>query len=292
MPGFTLPMDKLADGFFPLLGKKIPVVSSDLMSAMTHEHYTQKAFTALERVGGATKISPPLYYGPLSSNKYHGDAAQDVSDWHQEFVHTALDKIKGAVDSWRPKAKFKDLKVMALMAIGAPGCLDGADIKNEPSFSSWQGKEDNEKAYIKAVVTGFSAKWMEWSAKVIVALPWYPAFCAFPGPQAPPMPNIPMPLIAAPSAMMPSMAVANQISDAMIKELSSGVKDKDEDKQHEAIFKTIAFAVSLAFLAWLPMQQIMNVLGKGPIPPFAPPPLPAGPVVAGDNIGAPGHIAA
>jgi hypothetical protein len=36
----------------------------------------------------------------------------------------------------------------------------------------------------------------------------------------------------------------------------------------------------------------MAVLGKGPIPSFAPPFVPVGPVVMGDNVGTPGHQAA
>ena len=39
-----------------------------------------------------------------------------------------------------------------------------------------------------------------------------------------------------------------------------------------------------------PQQQVMLVLGKGPIPTFAPPFVPVGPVVSGDNIAAPGHL--
>ena len=53
----------------------------------------------------------------------------------------------------------------------------------------------------------------------------------------------------------------------------------------------IGTALSTAFLAWLPMQMIMNVMGKGSIPTFAPPYVPVGPVVMGDNIAAPGHLA-
>jgi hypothetical protein len=36
----------------------------------------------------------------------------------------------------------------------------------------------------------------------------------------------------------------------------------------------------------------MLVLGKGPIPTFAPPFVPVGPVVMGDNIAVPGHLIA
>ena len=43
---------------------------------------------------------------------------------------------------------------------------------------------------------------------------------------------------------------------------------------------------------WLPMQQVMLVMGKGPIPTFAPPFVPVGPVVMGDNLPIPGHLMA
>lgn len=291
MPGVTLPLDKLADAWFPTKNKKIPIKWQQPMSSPGRDHFP-KAFTMAELVGGGPP-SPRPYYFNATPNKYHADAAKDVSKWHQDFIHKALNNIKGAIDSWRAKAKIKDLKVMAVSAIGAPGCLNGPNIKNEPSFSSWQGKEKNEKAYIKAVVEGFSKKWMEWADKVMVpGLPWYPAFAAFPLASAPPMPNIPMPLITCPSAMMPSMSVFKQLQSAMIDALDGGIKDKDEDKQYEAIFETIAFPIATNFLLWLVSQQIMNVLGKGPVPPYAPPYVPVGPVVAGDNIAAPGHIAA
>ena len=42
---------------------------------------------------------------------------------------------------------------------------------------------------------------------------------------------------------------------------------------------------------WLPQQQIMLVMGKGPVPTYAPPYVPVGPVIGGDNIAAPGHLA-
>ena len=156
----------------------------------------------------------------------------------------------------------------------------------------WVGTKKNEKAYIKAVTEGISECWEAWQSKVMIpGLPWYPAFAAFPGPQAPPMPNIPMPLIACPSAGMAKMMVPTQLRDAMINKLDGGIKKKDKDKQHVALFEAIATAVSLAFIMWLPQQQVMNVMGKGPIPTFAPPVVPVGPVVGGDTLPTPGHLA-
>lgn len=290
MPGFTLPLNPLADGLFPLQMKQIPIDWKQPQGKDEQDHYV-KAFDRSELASGGPPHPGPYYFN-ATPNKYHADAAKEVSKWHKDFVHTALDKIKQAVDTWKVKAKFKDLKVMALSAIGTPGCLDGPNIKNEPSFSSWIGAQKNEKAYIKAVIDGFSKQWMDWADNVMVpGLPWYPAFVAFPGPQAAPMPNVPMPLITCPSPKMASMAVPQQIKSAMVDALDSGVKKEDKDKQHEAIFEVIATPVATAFTVWLASQQVMNVLGKGPIPSFAPPFVPVGPVVMGDNVAVPGHLA-
>ena len=56
-----------------------------------------------------------------------------------------------------------------------------------------------------------------------------------------------------------------------MKALSDDVKKEDPDKHHEAMFDAIATVLALGFLMWLPMQMVMMVLGKGPIPSFAPP---------------------
>jgi len=151
----------------------------------------------------------------------------------------------------------------------------------------------NEQKHRDAVAKGVSKQWKSWQGKVMVpGLPWYPAFIAFPGPMAPPMPNIPMPLIVCPSAMMADMAVPSNLAKAMDDALDSSMKDKDKDKQYEALHDAIATVVSLGFLLWLPTQLCNIVMGKGPIPSFAPPFVPVGPVVMGDNIGTPGHAIA
>jgi hypothetical protein len=87
------------------------------------------------------------------------------------------------------------------------------------------------------------------------------------------------------------MATPSSMKSEMGNALDGGLKEKDPDKQYEALHDGIATVVSAAFMLWLPAQQVMNVLGKGPIPTFAPPYVPVGPVVMGDNIAIPGHLA-
>ena len=90
--------------------------------------------------------------------------------------------------------------------------------------------------------------------------------------------------------MMAKIVAPMDMKSAMIDALDGGLKKDDKDKHHEALFDAIATVLALAFTTWLPMQQIMLVLGKGPIPTFAPPFVPVGPVIGGDNISAPGHL--
>ena len=91
------------------------------------------------------------------------------------------------------------------------------------------------------------------------------------------------------SSMRPS---ADSMKRAMDDALDGGLKQKDKTKQYEALHDGIATVLSLAFLMWLPQQQVMLVMGKGPIPTFAPPFVPVGPVLMGDNLAIPGHLMA
>ena len=163
-------------------------------------------------------------------------------------------------------------------------------VPDAPMVASFSG---NMKKHRDAVAKGVSKCFKDWQGQVMVpGLPWYPAFAAFPGPMAPPMPNVPMPLITCVSSKMTSIIMPDDMTSAMDDALDSSMKDKDPDKQYHALHDAIATVLSLAFLMWLPSQQVMLVLGKGPIPTFAPPFVPVGPVVGGDNISAPGHLMA
>ena len=290
MPGIS-PINILSKVLFLAGGLKLPTDAD--WQQPEEDQYSTGLHEASEDIPGPPSQIPPQFM-PQNPNKQHMTACDDRGKEFADFQDAALDAVKFAVDMWKLQAKFKDLKVNAVTALGTPGCLDGPDldIKNAPSFASLtQG--DNVDAYKTAVNDGVKKCFKDWQGKVMVpGLPWYPAFAAFPGPMAPPMPNIPMPLIACPSAMMTKIVAPNDMKSEMISALDGGIKDKDGDKQHEVLFESIATCLSLAFLMWLPMQQVMLVMGKGPIPTFAPPYVPVGPVVMGDNIAAPGHLMA
>jgi hypothetical protein len=251
-----------------------------------------ESISASEKVA-IPKTVPP-WFMPTNPNKYHQDSCDEVGKGFKDFSDKLIAAVKFAHTMWKLQAKFKDLKVNAMVALGAPGCLDGPEleslIKNAPMVAAMMG---NMAKYRDAVAAGVSKCFKNWQDQVTVpGLPWYPAFVAFPGPMAPPMPNIPMPLITCVSAKMGDIVAPMQMKTEMENALDGGLKQKDKDKQYSALFDGIATVLSLAFLMWLPMQQVMLVFGKGPIPTFAPPFVPVGPVLMGDNLPIPGHLMA
>ena len=288
MPPFTIPMDQLANLKMMSFAQKVPYNWQQPVAKPDRDHFV-KAFSISEHIAGAPAVSPKptQVVGGATTNKYHGDAAKEVSKWYQDFMKEACDKIKSSMDSWRPKVKFKSVQVMALSGISS-ACLDAPPIKNEPAFSSWKGKEKNAKAYIKAVAEGFSKNHKEWvDAVTLPGLPLWPAFVAFALAMAPPMPAIPMPLIAYISPKMTKVTMPMELKKSMVDALDKGVKDEDGSKDHEKILESIATATAMAFLSWLPMQMVLGLLGKGPVPTYAPPYVPVGPVVAGDVLPTP-----
>ena len=274
---------------FLAAGKKLPVEWKAPSGDPAAKHYGD-ALKPDEKVA-VPQLIPPWFL-PQEPTKYFQDSCDKIGQGMKDFHDAIIDAVGFSHNLWKLQAKFQNLQIMAVSAIGSPGCLDGpeleANIKNAPMVAAYTG---NKAKYRDAVAAGVSKCFKQWQGQVMVpGLPWYPAFAAFPGPMAPPMPNIPTPLIACPSAMMTSIVMPDSMKREMVNALDGGVKDKDKDKHYEALFDAIATVLALAFMMWLPQQQVMLVLGKGPIPTFAPPFVPVGPVMAGDNIAAPGHL--
>jgi len=270
---------------------KLPSQFKPPQGGTAQDHYRQ-AWKPADKIA-VPKLIPPWFLPAESGNKYYQDACDQIGNDFKKFHDAMIDAVGFAHNMWRLQAKFQNIKIMAVSAIGTPGCLDGPEleplIKNAPMCAAMTG---NMAKHRDAVAKGVSECFKKWQDKVMVpGLPWYPAFAAFPGPMAPPMPNIPTPLIACPSAMMAEICAPMSMKSAMGNALDGGLKSKDNDKQYEALHDAIATVLSVAFTAWLPMQQVMLVMGKGPIPTFAPPYVPVGPVVGGDILPTPGHLA-
>jgi hypothetical protein len=254
------------------------------------DHY-KRAWKDSDKVA-VPQLIPPWFMPAEQNNKYYQDTCDKVGQNFKEFHDAMIDAIGYAHNMWKLQAKFQNIQIMAVSAIGTPGCLDGpeleSNIKNAPMVMSFTG---NKAKHRDAVAKGVSKCFKDWQDQVTVpGLPWYPAFAAFPGPMAPPVPNVPTPMIACVSAKITSIVMPNDMKSAMDDALDSGLKDKDPEKHYEALHDAIATVCAAGFAIWVAAQTQL-VMGKGPIPTFAPPYVPVGPVVGGDVLSIPGHLA-
>jgi hypothetical protein len=291
MPGLTC-VNILGHLYMMAQGKKLPTQDGWVQPQgdVPSRHY-DGCMSILDKIA-IPKEFPPIFT-PQNANKYHQECCDKVGKALKDFHDAMTSAVSYAVMQWKTQAKYKDLKVNALTALGTPGCLDGPElesyIKNAPSAASMT--KDNEKKWRDAVAKGVSKCFKDYQGQVMVpGLPWFPAFVAWPGPMAPPMPCVPVPHIATPSPMMTNVALFTQMKSAMVDALSD--KSDDPDKHHEMVFGGIATVLALAFTLWMPMQMVQLVMGKGQVPSFAPPFVPVGPVVMGDNLAIPGHLIA
>ena len=290
MPSLPVPMNPLCDVTMVAQMKKLPrgndfehqhgSTDSDVNGGdMYMDHVPQPDHMGMPE--------PMCYFWTQSTLKNHVDTSKDIGKKFKDFAHAMLDGFKTAVDMWRLQAKLSSLIVNGPVVVGTPGCLSGPDLESNIKNMSLPAASGNEKDWRDAVAKGLSTCWKNWQDMVTVpGLPWYPAFAAFPGPMAPPMPNIPTPFIALPSGGMSYLMVP------MLKsEMVNNYSLDDPDDQFVALATAMATAVAATCTAWLAAQQAMMVMGKGQIPTFAPPYVPVGPVIMGDNIGTPGHAA-
>lgn len=230
---------------------------------------------------GTPMSFPPALFRAASNLKDDVDNQKGMHDMFNGIFDGIIDAIEFGFNKYRQSAGLVDVQIMAVTAIG--GRLQGPPldglIKNAPSVASWGGWE----AMVRdAVAGGFEHQWSALARSVRVpGLPWYPAFAAFPGPMAPPMPNVPTPFI---SLAHDAMATSPYNLRTAMRAALSGSMDYCTE-----FFESVAVALQIPLQQWKISQQVMLVMGKGPIPTFAPPYVPVGPVVGG-SILAGSHI--
>lgn len=233
---------------------------------------------------------------PLAS-LYKGTAASVADEQDQIFTLATdanRDKLVSAVqygiNMWRLQAHFSNIVIMGQTAIGTPGCLSGPSldpwILQAPSVYSATG---HLSTLATAVAHAVGMNFGQWQDFVTVpGLPWYPMFAAFAGPFAPPTPNIPMPLIVCVSQCQNKLMSPTQLESAIKAALPANFRTA----QMDPFYFSLSVQLANRFTVWLCSQQVMMVMGMGPVPTYNPPYVPVGSVVNGYVIPSPGHLAA
>ena len=208
----------------------------------------------------------------------------DTPAAHKAYSTKVCQAVSSGLRTWQVMAYFEDLKIMGPTAIGPRGCLKGPNVgplilPGCPQGTEWERKTS------QAVAGAIGEIWADFQYSVSVpGLPWYPSFAAWPGPMAPPMPNVPMPF----AVLLQDRSLLRESNVREKIERRADPAGKDVDAAFMAILVAAGFVATVP--AWLMGLMVKNVLGKGPVPSFAPPYVPVGPVVMGDNIPVPGHL--
>jgi hypothetical protein len=217
-----------------------------------------------------------------SLNKYHVGAAREIGKQFGTYIEGICGAVHGAVDQWRQMATMAG--VMIIGPVATVGMVVGPPLTPLILAQGPKGTPQELK-YTSAIANAFGTAWLPWQTSIKVpGLPWYPAFAAFPGPVAPPMPNVPVPLIALVS--VDASLSPGALSGLMMANLGDPTALHAQD-----LFDAVSKAFNTVFTMFKTMTMVTNVLGTGPIPTFAPPVVPVGPVIGGMGTSPPGFLA-
>jgi hypothetical protein len=146
-------------------------------------------------------------------------------------------------------------------------------------------------AAARAFARELGGAWRAWADGFRMTLPGaYPKLAAVPGPAAPPTPAA----SAFPIARGTSEGEHRLQAATLAPRMLSAVRQPAgrELAGADAAIKELSAWIEASFREWKLTAQLVGVMGKGPVPSFAPPYVPVGPVVMGDNLSAPGHVIA
>lgn len=217
-------------------------------------------------------VMPPALFIAASANKYHCDAARMLSDKFTTFIDGISSAICSAWSQWQAAASLSAVIINAVTASG--GIVAGPPLMALILASAPKGSPQELK-FSTAIAQAIGMGWLAYTATIKVpGLPWYPLFATVPSPVAPPTPNVPVPVAAL-------TQVTTSVSKAMLKNSMIANLADPQALHAKELFDSIADAFEKCFQIWQTSTQVTNVLGTGPVPTFAPPFVPVGPVVAG-----------
>jgi hypothetical protein len=237
------------------------------------DHYG-RAFKPEEKT---TAPGMPMLFQPASMNKYHTDTQKMHVAEIGKFMDALCDAICSAWGQWQGLATMTGVVINAVSAtlgqvVGPPWT---------PLIMASGPKDTPMKLkYTTVVATVMGNTWLQYTGTIKVpGLPWYPAFAAFPAPVAAPTPNVPCPVAAL--TQVPPLPAA-------MKQQMVGQLGDPNAPFHSELFESICDAFDKMFKMWQTTTMVTNVLGTGPVPTFAPPYVPVGPVVGGVGTMPPG----
>jgi hypothetical protein len=204
-------------------------------------------------------------------------------DWNT-IAKASQDAFREGVNEWIGKARIQGGQVDGPTANLTPGSLvsDG-NVESKVVQKLIDSQVPSEIS--RALARELAAAWNDWAAGFQMRIPSaYPSFAAFPGPVAPPTPAVTGPIALSKGS---SVGEAGLKASILVNKLGSAVKlyaGKAGGGPPDQALKNLANWVESSFVEWKGLAKLDGVIGKGPVPTFAPPYVPVGPVIRGVNV--------
>jgi hypothetical protein len=201
-------------------------------------------------------------------------------DWTSVGV-LSREAFRDAVNDWIAKARIKGGQVKGPDAALTPGSLT-SDARIESAIQQKLAAARVPAEVARTLARELAGAWDGWAGGFQIHVPnAYPKFAAFPGPKAPPTPAPPIALAQGTSGgdgLLKSAALAGKLVTALRGQAATIRGSPD------AAMKTLAEWIDTSFRDWKAQAKLVGVAGRGSVPTFAPPYVPVGPVVMGDNM--------
>jgi hypothetical protein len=199
---------------------------------------------------------------------------------------TALrNAARSHANQWIWKAEIVTGIINAQIAILQPGWFRSSYMI-APAMTSELTAAGLPAPLANALASQFAAAWEAWSGAVTCpGMPLFPSFVAWPGPQAPPTPAVPVPMAALGAGGLSALLAPN-LAQRWQNALPSGY---NQNNARQPLLDAATWFTS-RFLPWQTGAVLTNVLGWGPVPSYAPPYVPVGPVANGTFRAPPGFI--
>jgi len=203
-------------------------------------------------------------------------------DWNS-IAKLSREAFRVGVNEWIGRARIQGGKVSGPSAFLTPGSLV-SDTNLELRVLQILVGSQVPREISAALAKILAAAWNEWAAGFQMQLPTaYPSLAAFPGPFAPPTPAAGTPPVSqgssAGEASLKAQLLANRLGSAL-RMYPTKLLGENQDQA----IGSLANWVEASFNEWKNHATLVGLMGRGPVPMFAPPYVPVGPVISGDNL--------
>jgi lysozyme len=269
---------------------------------MGHPHFS-RSFIVAERSLSISPLGPSSAgFLALSGNVRHVAAQKKISQIYYDYIDGICKAISCAWADWCKAATLSNVLVSSSIASG--GMVSGPKLSPIITLRGPHGTL-MLSSYTTSIADAIGEAWRQWELSIQVpGLMWYPNFVAWPGPMAAPKENVPSMLTQLGQNVQPLGADALKQSiitkllpkvtiGALVGIASGGGTFGSLFKgpiapHHDKLADAISYAFDQCFQKWRAQTQVTKVWASGPVPSFAPPAVPSGPVVNGTGNMLPG----